>query len=85
MKVFNTLQEYKQVAKIGDIIALEGVGLIDGLKVTSKNDCFKVYKLDSSSGFVGFKKYRAKDGLTTATPQKVGLIDRRVYKDLPVY
>ena len=86
MKVFNTLQEYKQVAKIGDIIALEGVGLIDGLKVTSKNDCFKVYKLESSSSdFVGFKKYKAKNGLTTATPQKVGLIDKTVYKDLPIY
>lgn len=85
MKVYNTLQEYKQVAKIGDIIALEGRGTLDGLKVTSKNDCFKVYKLDSSSGFVGFKKYNAKNGLTTSTPQKVAVIDRKVYRGLPIY
>lgn len=85
MKVFNTLEEYKQVAKIGDIIALEGVGLLDGLKVTAKTDCFKVYKLESSSGFVGFKRYNSKTGLTTSTPQKVALIDKKVYKGLPIY
>ncbi len=85
MILFQTLQQYKQVAKINDIIALEGNGLIDGLKVTCKNDCFKVYTLNSSSGFVGFKKYNAKNGLTTATPQRVALINVKVYKDLPIY
>jgi hypothetical protein len=85
MKIFNTLEEYKQVAKTGDIITLEGTGILDGLKATCKNDCFKVYKLQSSSGFVGFKRYNAKNGLTTSTPQKVGLIDKKVYKSLPIY
>ena len=85
MKIFNTLEEYKQVAKIGDIIALEGSGLLDGLKVTAKTDCFKVYKLESSSGFVGFKRYNSKTSLTTYEPQKVALIDKKVYKSLPIY
>ena len=85
MKIFNTLEEYKQVAKIGDIIALEGSGLLDGLKVIAKTDCFKVYKLGISSGFVGFKRYNSKTGLTTYEPQKVALIDKKVYKSLPIY
>jgi hypothetical protein len=85
MKIFNTLEDYKQVAKIGDIIALEGTGLLDGLKVAAKTDCFKVYKLESSSGFVRFKRYNSKTGLTTSTPQKVALIDKKVYKSLPIY
>lgn len=85
MKIFNTLEDYKKVAKIGDIIALEGTGLLDGLKVTAKSDCYKVYKLESSSGFVGFKGYNSKTGLTTSTPQRVALIDKKVYKSLPTY
>ena len=85
MKIFETLEDYKKVAQIGDIITLGGNSLIDGLKPNCKNDCFKVYKLDSSSGFVGFKKYNSKLGLTTGTQQKVGLIENKFYKNLPKY
>lgn len=85
MKIFNTLEDYKQVAKIGDIIALEGMGILDGLKVTAKTDCFRVYELESSSGFVRFKGYKSRTGLTTSTPQRVALIDKKVYKSLPIY
>lgn len=85
IKIFDTLEDYKQVAKVGDIIALEGSGILDGLKVIAKTDCFRVYKLESSSGFVGFKRYKSKIGLTTSTPQRVALIDKKVYKSLPIY
>lgn len=85
MKIYPSLQEYKKVAKIGDFITLGGRGLMCGLKATSKNDCYKVCKLESWTGFLIFKPYRAKNGLTTATDQQVGLIDKKTYSNLPIY
>ena len=82
MEIFNTLQEYKNIAKIGDIITLGGTGLICGLNPTSKQDCFKVTKLDSQNGFVSFKKYRGKNSFSTATQQQIGLINPTEYKKL---
>ena len=85
MKIFNTLQEYKAEAKIGDIITLGGNGYIDGLKANCKADFFKVSSLESSSGLVYFKKYGGKKQFTTATQQKVGLISNKEYLKLPKY
>lgn len=85
MEIYQSLQDYKKVAKIGDIITLGGRGLMCGLKATSKNDCYKVYKLESYTGFLLFKAYRAKNGLTTATEQQVGVIDKKTYSKLPIY
>ena len=85
MKIYNSLKEYKEIAKIGDLIALQGNGYIDGLNVTSKADCYKVTSLESNSGFVRFKKYRGKTSFTVAQEQKIGVIDVKTYKSLPNY
>lgn len=85
MKIFNTLQEYKAEAKIGDIIALGGSGYIDGLNANCKADFFKVSELESYSGFVYFKKYGGQKQFTTGTQQKVGLISKKDYLKLSKY
>lgn len=85
MKIFETLEDYKKVAKIGDFIALEGNGLINGLNANCKSDFYKVCNLNSKSGFVGFKKYGGRIALTTALQQKVGLIDKKTYSKLQTY
>ena len=85
MKIYNSLAEYKKEAKIGDIIALGGNGYLNGLNVRAKTDCYKVYNLESSSGFVSFKPYKSRNGFTTSTEQKIAVIDKKMYNALPIY
>jgi len=85
MKIYQSLQDYNNVAKIGDIIALGGNGYIDGLKVTSKNDCFTVKKINGADKFVSFAKYKGRKLYTVAMNQQVGVIEKKVYSNLPIY
>ena len=85
MEIYNTLQDYKNVAKVGDYIALGGNGFLNGLKVTSKSDCYKVTKIYSTSGFVSFKKFGGRNSFTTATEQKIGVVPTKYYNNLPKY
>lgn len=85
MKIYQSLQEYNNVAKIGDIIALGGNGYMNGLNVTSKNDCFTVKKINGQEKFVSFTQYKGRTLFTVARDQQVGVIDKKKYSNLPIY
>lgn len=88
MKTFNSVNEYEKTAKIGDYITFEGHGIIDGLKNSnSKHDFYKVSKIDPVFGSVYFKEYRKKTNLSIMPymkNQKVLLIDKKTFNELPV-
>jgi hypothetical protein len=85
MQIYQSLQEYNKFAKIGDIIALGGNGLMNGLQVTSKNDCFTVKKLNGSDKFVSFTQYKGRTLFTVYRDQQVAVIDKKIYSNLPIY
>ena len=87
MKTFNSVNEYEKTAKIGDYITFEGHGIIDGLKNSNtKHDFYKVVKIHPVTGGVYFKEYRKKTALSILPymkNQKVLLIDKKQFNQLP--
>ena len=63
MKIYKTVDEYLLNRKEGDIITLAGYGIIDGLKVCSKYDTYKVHEKSTDYKLV-IKSYRGKKTLT---------------------
>ena len=88
MKLHKTLQEYEQVAAVGDKIALGGKGLMDGIKsLESKHDVVRVHKIEPC-GQIVFKRYRGKTPLIVADyayDQEVAVLSEKEYANLPVY
>ena len=84
MKMFENLEGYNKVAKIGDIISLGGTGLV-GFGNLGKSDCYTVTKLGNENNFVSFRPYRSKKTYTTRTNQEVLLIEKKEFNLLPAY
>ena len=86
-KIFNSVQQYEQQAKIGDFITFEGHGIIDGLKNSNtKHDFYKVAKICPVTGNVYFREYRGKTNLSIMPhmkDQKVMVIDKKQFNELP--
>ena len=88
MKLFNSLTEYEKQAKINDIIALGGKGLMDGIKTCkSKHDTFKIFGF-KTDGSIIVKKYRGKTKFiigANSYDQEVALLTNKEFKQLPVF
>lgn len=87
MELFNSLTEYEKQAKVNDIIALGGKGLMDGIKtLKSKHDTFKVAGF-KNDGTIIIKRYRSKTKLVVGAnsyDQEVALLTNKEFKELPV-
>ena len=86
MKIYNTIGDYLKNRKAGDIVVLAGYGIIDGLKVCSKYDTYKVYKKSTDYKLV-IKSYRGKKTLTLredSYDQKICVLSKVEFKNLPV-
>lgn len=85
MIVYNSITDYLQHAKTGDIIVLGGYGIIDGLKsVQSKYDTYKVHETTDKTR-LRFTAYRHRTRLTTAfNNQQVGVMTKKEFNQLPI-
>lgn len=82
MKIFETITDYIKEAKINDIIVFNGSGLINGIiTLDSKNMTYKITKISENQ--IWFKAFRCKKQLTTQTEQKIALLTKAEFKNLP--
>ncbi|MEI6752332.1 MAG: hypothetical protein WCK78_04115 [Paludibacter sp.] len=84
MKVFGTIEAYKEEAKKGDRFVLGGVGIMDGLKnFDHKEEVFTLVHFDGE--YPVFRRFQGRTNLTTRTNQKVGLLTESEYKNLKTF
>lgn len=85
--IYDSVDEYEKVAKVGDIIVLAGYGLINGIeKVSSKHDTYKVSRI-KDDGSISIKGYRGRTHLAIsacAYDQRVLLLTKKEFNQLPV-
>ena len=85
--IYDSVDEYEKVAKVGDIIVLGGVGITDGIKgLSSKHDTYKVSRI-KSDGSISIKGYRGRSHLAIsacAYNQKVLLLTKKEFSELPI-
>ena len=85
--IYDSVDEYEKVAKVGDIIVLGGIGITDGIKgLSSKHDTYKVSRI-KSDGSISIKGYRGRTHLSIsacAYNQKVLLLTKKEFSELPI-
>ena len=85
--IYDSVDEYEKVAKVGDIIVLGGNGIIDGIEcLSSKHDTYKVSRI-KSDGSISIKGYRGRTHLSIsacAYNQKVLLLTKKEFNKLPI-
>ena len=84
MEIFNSMGEYQKVAKAGDIIALGGTGLMNGLNVGCKYDTYKFVKFNKDNHII-IRAYKGRTDLKTITEQEVGLLTKKDFNNLTQY
>lgn len=82
---YNTIDEYLQHYKEGDIIVLNGRGIIEGIKtVSSKLDTYKVQK-GTTKDKILLKAYRGKKILSVGAnyyDQQIAVLSNKEFKQL---
>lgn len=85
MKVFETVDEYLNEFKIGDIITLGGKGILDGVRsLESKYDTFKVIDGTTKDKIV-LRRYRGRRNLLLGAnyyDQPMVLLTNKEFSDL---
>lgn len=85
MKIYDTIIDYLQHYKEGDIIVLNGRGLIEGIKtVSSKLDTYKVQK-GTTTDKILLKAYRGKKTLSVGAnyyDQQIAVLTKEEFNQL---
>lgn len=85
--IYDSVDEYEKVAKVGDIIVLGGCGIIDGIEsLESKHDTVKVSNI-KDDGSISFKEYRGRKSYSLfkhSYNQRVLLLTKKEFSELPI-
>lgn len=84
-QIFESLDQHQNHAKKGDFLALEGNGIICGIKTArAKTDFYKFMVVRNDT--VYFRPYRSRTNYSThSTDQKVLVIQEKEYRKLKTY
>ena len=85
MKNFDSVYKYLESAKVGDLVALGGLGIVNGLgNLEFRNEIFKVCEVSIKNGLV-LKSYRGRKRLRIHEcfySQRVGVLTRAEFQKL---
>jgi len=85
MKNFDSVYKYMESAKVGDLVALGGLGIVNGLgNLEFRNEIFKVCEVSVINGLV-LKSYRGRKRLRIHEcfyGQPVGVLTSAEFKKL---
>lgn len=86
MKIYETVDDYMNDFKKGDIIVFGGVGILDGLEsVQYKFDTYKTVGVieNSKNSSLIFREYRGRTNLSTSKHgQRVGVLTKAEFNNL---
>jgi hypothetical protein len=85
MKKFDSVHKYLESAKVGDLVALGGLGIVNGLgNLEFRSEVFKVCEVSQKNGLV-LKSYRGRTRLRIYESfygQQVGVLTSAEFKKL---
>lgn len=85
MKKFDSVHKYLESAKVGDLVALGGLGIVNGLgNLEFRSEVFKVCEVSQKNGLV-LKSYRGRTRLKIYESfygQQVGVLTSAEFKKL---